>query len=56
MPTLKAVRAVAAVHSSSILRAPDDEARRADMQRFVADRKNVAARLRTDGADVTRGS
>ncbi len=35
----------ATVHPSSILRAPDDEARRAEMQRFVADLKKVAARL-----------
>jgi DNA polymerase len=35
----------ATVHPSSILRAPDDEARRLEMQRFVADLRNVAARL-----------
>ena len=33
----------ATVHPSSILRAPDDEARRAEMKRFVADLKKVAA-------------
>jgi uracil-DNA glycosylase len=33
----------ATVHPSSILRAPDDEARRAEMSRFVADLKKVAA-------------
>ena len=35
----------ATVHPSSILRAPDDETRRAEMRRFVADLKKVAARL-----------
>ena len=35
----------ATVHPSSILRAPDDESRREEMRRFVADLKNVAARL-----------
>ena len=33
----------ATVHPSSILRAPDDEARREEMSRFVADLKKVAA-------------
>ncbi len=35
----------ATVHPSSILRAPDDEARRVEMQRFVADLKRVASKL-----------
>ncbi len=35
----------ATVHPSSILRAPDDDARRAEMRRFVADLMRVAARL-----------
>ena len=35
----------ATVHPSSILRAPDDEARREEMRKFVADLKNVAAKL-----------
>jgi uracil-DNA glycosylase family protein len=35
----------ATVHPSSILRAPDDEARREEMQRFVSDLKKVAAAL-----------
>ena len=35
----------ATVHPSSILRAPDDEARRQEMGLFVADLKKVAARL-----------
>jgi DNA polymerase len=37
----------ATVHPSSILRAPDDEARRAEMTRFVADLRKVAAALAT---------
>jgi len=35
----------ATVHPSSILRAPDDEARREEMKRFVADLKKVATAL-----------
>lgn len=35
----------ATVHPSSILRAPDDESRREEMRRFVADLKRVADRL-----------
>ena len=35
----------ATVHPSSILRAPDDESRRAEMQRFVQDLRRVAERL-----------
>jgi DNA polymerase len=35
----------ATVHPSSILRAPDDEARRDEMSRFVADLKNVATMM-----------
>jgi uracil-DNA glycosylase family protein len=35
----------ATVHPSSILRAPDDDARRAEMKAFVADLKNAAAAL-----------
>jgi len=33
---------MATVHPSSILRAPDDETRRAEMRRFVDDLKKVA--------------
>jgi uracil-DNA glycosylase family protein len=36
---------IATVHPSSILRAPDEEARREEMKRFVADLKRVAAAL-----------
>jgi DNA polymerase len=35
----------ATVHPSSILRAPDDDARREEMKRFVSDLKKVAAAL-----------
>jgi DNA polymerase len=41
-----APRVTATVHPSSILRAPDDERRHAEMKRFVADLKRVAAELR----------
>ena len=37
-----APRVLATVHPSSILRAPDDETRRAEMQRFVDDLRKVA--------------
>lgn len=37
--------ATATVHPSSILRAPDDETRRLEMERFVADLEKVAAGL-----------
>jgi uracil-DNA glycosylase family protein len=40
-----APRVTATVHPSSILRAPDDESRRAEMERFVADLRRVAAEL-----------
>jgi DNA polymerase len=39
----------ATVHPSSILRAPDDDARRAEMKLFVADLKKVAAALSRAG-------
>jgi uracil-DNA glycosylase len=45
-----APRVTATVHPSSILRAPDDDSRRAEMKRFVADLKRVAAELGTPGA------
>jgi uracil-DNA glycosylase family protein len=41
-----APRVTATVHPSSILRAPDDESRHAEMNRFVADLRRVAAELR----------
>ena len=37
---------VATVHPSAVLRAPDDESRRAEFKRFVADLRGVARRLR----------
>ena len=40
-----ASRVLATVHPSAILRAPDDETRRAEMTRFVADLRTVAAVL-----------
>jgi DNA polymerase len=41
-----APRVTATVHPSSILRAPDDDSRRAEMQRFVRDLKRIAVELR----------
>ena len=41
-----APRVTATVHPSSILRAPDDASRDAEMKRFVQDLKRVAAELR----------
>ena len=40
-----APRVTATVHPSSILRAPDDDSRHAEMSRFVADLRRVAAEL-----------
>lgn len=40
-------RVMATVHPSSILRAPDEEQRRSEYSRFVADLKTVAQLLRT---------
>jgi DNA polymerase len=45
VPSPLAPRALATVHPSAILRAPDDETRRVEMKRFVADLKVVAAAL-----------
>lgn len=45
VPSSLAPRAAATVHPSSILRAPDDESRRLEWQRFVADLRRVADEL-----------
>jgi DNA polymerase len=45
VPSPLAPRATATVHPSSILRAPDDEARRREMERFVKDLEKIAAEL-----------
>lgn len=45
VPSSLAPRVTATVHPSSILRAPDDESRHAEMDRFVADLRRVAAEL-----------
>lgn len=45
-PSPLAPYATATVHPSSILRAPDDDTRRTEMKRFVADLRKVAALLR----------
>jgi uracil-DNA glycosylase family 4 len=46
VPSPLAPRVAATVHPSSILRAPDDESRRAQMRRFVQDLKKIADELR----------
>lgn len=45
VPSSLAPRVTATVHPSSILRAPDDDSRRAELRRFVADLRRVAAEL-----------
>jgi len=45
VPSSLAPRVMATVHPSSILRAPDEESRHADLRRFVADLKHAAAEL-----------
>ncbi len=44
-PSSLASLVMATVHPSSILRAPDDQSRRAEMDRFVADLKKIAKEL-----------
>jgi len=44
-----APQVLATVHPSSILRAPDDDARHAQMARFVEDLRKVAAAIRRLG-------
>ena len=51
VPSSLAPRVTATVHPSSILRAPDDETRRLEMQRFVEDLKRVASALRSSGEE-----
>jgi DNA polymerase len=51
VPSSIAPRVTATVHPSSILRAPDEESRRAEMRRFVDDLKRVAAELATSPSD-----
>jgi uracil-DNA glycosylase len=48
VPSLLAPRVLATVHPSSILRAPDAEARRREMQRFVDDLRAVARELSSE--------
>jgi uracil-DNA glycosylase len=47
VPSSLAPLMLATVHPSSILRAPDDETRRAEMKRFTGDLRIVAAALRS---------
>jgi DNA polymerase len=46
IPSALAPHVIATVHPSSILRAPDDESRHAEMQAFVDDLRKVARLLR----------
>jgi uracil-DNA glycosylase len=46
VPSTLAPRVTATVHPSSILRAPDDDSRHLEMQRFVADLRRVAGELK----------
>lgn len=46
LPSRLAPRVLATVHPSAILRAPDDRTRHAEMERFVADLRQVARALR----------
>src|SRR6185295_13260554 len=48
IPSPHAPLVLATVHPSSILRAPDDEARQRDMQQFVDDLRIVAKALKTE--------
>jgi DNA polymerase len=45
MPSSLAPRVTATVHPSSILRAPDEESRHSELERFVADLRRVADEL-----------
>ena len=55
VPSSLAPVVMATVHPSSILRAPDDEARREEMERFVEDLRKVAAGLAHGARRGTRG-
>ena len=46
VPFALAPRALATVHPSSLLRAPDEETRRREIQRFIEDLRQVATMLR----------
>ena len=46
VPSTIAPYVMATVHPSSVLRAPDDETRRAEIQRFIQDMKGVAQVIR----------
>jgi DNA polymerase len=54
IPSPLARAVIATVHPSSILRAPDDEARRRERELFVRDLKTVAAVLQKEGALAAR--
>jgi DNA polymerase len=50
VPSPLAPQVTATVHPSSILRAPDEQTRRAEMERFTEDLRRVAAALRESGS------
>ena len=50
VPTRWPARVIATVHPSSILRAPDDAARHAEMERFIADLRHIPPVLATRAA------
>jgi len=50
VPFALAPCALATVHPSALLRAPDEETRRREMQRFIADLRQVATIIRKGGA------
>jgi DNA polymerase len=54
VPSPLAPLVAATVHPSSILRAPDEESRRRDMEALVEDLSNVASRLESASATPSR--
>lgn len=52
IPSPLAHTVIATVHPSSILRAPDEQSRRSEMQLFIDDLKRVADALLSDEADM----
>ena len=57
LPFREGVAIAATVHPSSVLRAPDDEARHREMQLFIADLRVIAKLVQTkNGVDKYRGA
>ncbi len=55
MPSALAPLVMGTIHPSSILRAPDDETRRAELERFVEDLKKLRDALARAGVGDSRG-